>query len=298
MIAVTMEANRHPAKRQKRSVSPPPILVLPHDEASSLGGIEDNYDNYEDGEEESPVNLQREEALLDRVLSIYEQYEEDSLVKQSRFRSKLTTCNISKAGCIKQKLQEEKIKCCLFKVLTLLLQSGSRLRGHTHEDRVDLIRQVKQVLLDQEVYSVGELKSRFALVLAVLRRDMFPPCSISLPTSVGIKDGSHSVVPPKPSALLSQKKLNQQTLRWMNRLQEAAKESIQDRLVHGDWQQSKDEEDSWENMREVWHVWLQFPAKSDSQLAVWQETLQHGGNLNSLLWNLAYYLSMENLSVG
>mmetsp|Transcript_28152 Transcript_28152/g.46622 ORF Transcript_28152/g.46622 Transcript_28152/m.46622 type:complete len:293 (+) Transcript_28152:217-1095(+) len=290
MIAVMLEAAQHHAKRQKRSVSPPPLFI---DETSSLGGIEDHNDENEDEEEESPHNLQREEALLDRVLSIYEQYEEDSLVKQSHFRSKLTSCGLSKIGTFKKRLQQEKIKYSIFKVLILLLQSDIRLKGHTHQDRVDLIRQVRRVLLDQEVYSVEELKSRFTLLFAVLRRDMFPPCTILLPGTISTACMGHHTSPP-----LNQEKLNQETQRWMNRLQEAAKESLQDRLVHGDFQQSKDEEESWENMREVWHVWLQFQATSNVQLAVWQETLQHGGNLDSLLWNLAYYLSMDgNISM-
>lgn len=293
MIAVLSETNHYlpAAKRQKCSVSPSPPLFI--DASSSLGGIEDEYDDdFEYEEEDSPQMLNREDALLDRVLSVYEQYEEDSLVKQSRFRAKMTACGLAKSRTFKKKLQDEKIKCNLFKVLTLLLQSRSRLRGHTHEDRVELIRQVKQALLDEEVYSVEELKGRFTLLFAVLRRDMFPPCSILVPSTT--ESTASLKVDQKPaSPPLTQKKLNQQTERWRTRLQEAAKDSLQERLSQGDWQQSNDQEESWESMRDVWHVWLQFPAKSAAQLGIWQETLQHGGNLNSLLWNLAFYLSME-----
>lgn len=278
MMMIAVEPNYPAAKRQKRSLSPPPLF---DDETSSLGGIEDHYDYEEDEEEEG--DLEREETLLDRVLSIYEQYEEDSLVQQSRLRSKLSTCGISKICMIKNRLQDEKVKCGLFKVLTLLLQSDSRLRGSSYQERVDLMRQVKHVLQARESYTLAELKSRFVLIFSSLRKDLFPPCSIIAPAST-------ATLPQDIETQLDHKSLVQETRKTMTRLDQAANEALQQRLRDSNYSQVEGEE--WESMREVWYVWLQFSIKSIEQMAVWQETLAHCENVEMLLWNLAFCLSM------
>lgn len=279
-----------PTKRQKRPVTPPALFHVEDDEASSLGGVEDHYScDYKDEEEDHSQDREHEENLLDRVLLIYDQYEEDSLVEQSRLRSKLSPCGHSKIESLKKKLHKEKIKCSLFKVLTLLLQSESRLKGLAHEERMDLMRQVKRVLLDNELYSVGELKSKFTLIFASLGSGMFPPPSVFIPTSHGCSAPSCVQTPH-----IDQRKLSQETHSLMTRLEQSANKSLQQRLIQGDYQHSKDEGEDWESMHEVWNVWLQFPAKSSEQLAVWRETLQSSEGLGSLLWNLAYYLSIES----
>ena len=118
---------------------------------------------------------------------------------------------------------------------------------------------------------------------------MFPPPSVFIPTSHGCSAPSCVQTPH-----IDQRKLSQETHSLMTRLEHSANKSLQQRLIQRDYQHSKDEGEDWESMHEVWNVWLQFPAKSSEQLAVWRETLQSSEGLGSLLWNLAYYLSIES----
>jgi hypothetical protein len=309
MIAPLLQSTS-PSKRQKRS--PSPNKGRYHDEGndeSTLGGIEDHVDSLDDDEEDDDDSYlcKREGSLLDHVLAIYDQYEEDSLVEQSHLRLKLTTCGLAKVESLQTRLADAKIKCSLFKVLTLLLQSdSSRLKGPDHAQRIDLMLQVKRIVLDHDLYSVKDVKSKFTCLFSSLRRDLFPPFSIVIPTTAAITTAaSPGVSDPAssgPSLELDQLALNQETLRVMTRLEEAAKKSLEQRLAEGEGQHSLmavtpvrdvDEEQDWDSMREVWYVWLQFPATSGQQLAVWQETLVGEGNLSVLLWNLSYYLSLE-----
>lgn len=319
MIAPLLQATS-PSKRQKRSSSP--IKGRYQDDVTdecTLGGIEDHVDNQDDDEEDDDDSIlcERERSLLDHVLAIYEQYEEDSLVEQSHLRFKLTTsCGLAKIDSLQKKLADEKVKCSLFKVLTLLLQSdSSRLKGPDHAQRIDLMLQVKRIVLDHDLYTVKDVKRRFTCLFSSLRRDLFPPFSIVISTtsstttstttlstttteSLGVSDPTLSV----PTLELDQLALNHETIRVMALLEEAAKKALEQRLAEGEGQHSMmavtpmrdiEEEQDWDSMREVWYVWLQFPARSCEQLAVWQETLFGDGNLSVLLWNLAYYLSLD-----
>jgi hypothetical protein len=155
-----------PSKRQKRSSSP--IKGRYQDDVTdecTLRGIEDHVDNQDDDEEDDDDSIlcERERSLLDHVLAIYEQYEEDSLVEQSHLRFKLTTsCGLAKIDSLQKKLADEKVKCSLFKVLTLLLQSdSSRSKGPDHAQRIDLMLQVKRIVLDHDLYTVKDVKRRF-----------------------------------------------------------------------------------------------------------------------------------------
>ena len=163
--------------------------------------------------------------------------------------------------------------------------------------------QVKRIVLDHDLYSVKDVKSKFTCLFSSLRRDLFPPFSIVIPTTATTATTAASPgVSSNPPLDLDQLALNRETLRVMTRLEEAAKKSLEQRLAEGEGQHSLmavtpvrdvDEEQDWDSMREVWYVWLQFPATSGQQLAVWQETLVGEGNLSVLLWNLSYYLSLE-----
>lgn len=314
MIAPLLQATS-PSKRQKRSSSLTKGRYQDDvTDECTLGGIEDHVDTQDDDEEDDDDSIlcEREGSLLDHVLAIYEQYEEESLVEQSHLRLKLTTCGPAKADSLQKGLTDEKVKCSLFKVLTLLLQSdSSRLKGPDHAQRIDLMLQVKRIVLDHDLYTVKDVKCKFTSLFSSLRRDLFPPFSIFVPTttattptttttsaSLGVSDPTSSVLPLQ----LDQLALNHETLRVITLLEEAARKSLELRLAEGEGQLSMmpvtpvgdvEEEQDWDSMREVWYVWLQFPAKSCQQLAVWQETLSGDGNLSVLLWNLAYYLSLD-----
>ena len=271
--------------------------------SSTLGGIEDqpSDDEGDSDDEDDPETCGQEEALLDEVLAIYDECEEDALVEQNRLRTKLTTCTMSKADALKAQLADVKIKCSLLKVLALLLQSdSSRLRGRRHADRMELMRQVEHVLLNNDRYSVDALKRKFVLLFSSLRRDLFPPCTIVVPSPI--------LTMSKPACvsgvLLDQETLNLETIKVMAHLEDLANQHLQQRLANGDFQCSvtpsriSDEEgdQDWEGMREVWNAWLQFPAHCKQQSDVWTETLACNEKLSSLLWNLAYYLSMDDTS--
>lgn len=271
--------------------------------SSTLGGIEDQQSDNDSNsdDEDDPVTCQREEALLDEVLAIYDECEEDALVEQNRLRCKLTTCSMSKAAALTTQLSDAKIKCSLLKVLALLLQSdSSRLKGRLHADRMELMRQVQHVFLNNDCYSVDTLKRKFVMLFASLRRDLFPPTTIAIPSPIP----TLSKTPGVSSDALDQESLNLETRHAMTCLDGLANQHLQQRLANGDFKCSitpsrvSDEEgdQDWEGMREVWNVWLQFPAHCKQQCDIWKETLASNEKLSSLLWNLAYYLSMDETS--
>lgn len=306
MMVVMLQAR--PTKRRKLSVTADArtnqddeVRSSTSSGSSTLGGIEDHQSDSEDDsdDDDDPKTCQKEEALLDDVLAIYDKYEEDALVEQNRLRCKLTTCSKNKAASLQAQLSDAKIKCSLLKVLTLLLQSdSSRLKGRLHADRMELMQQVERVLVNINLYSVNSLKRKFVLLFASLRRDLFPPSTIVVPTSIRTLSNH----PCASSVPIDQQSLNRETILAMSHLEELANKHLQQRLADGNYQSSimpsrvgdEENDQDWESMREVWNVWLQFPASCHQQFEIWQETLACNDRLSSLLWNLAYYLSLED----
>ena len=300
MMVVMLQAR--PAKRRKLSVTTnantnqdEEVSSGTSSGSSALGGIEDHQSESEDDsdDEDDPKTCQKEEALLDDVLAIYDKYEEDALVEQNRLRCKLTTCSMKKAAALQAQLSDAKIKCSLLKVLTLLLQSdSSRFKGRLHADRMELMQQVEGVLLNINLYCVNTLKRKFVLLFASLRRDLFPPSTIVVPSSIRTLSNH----PCSSRVAMDQQSLNRETILAMSQLEDLAKKHLQQRLasIMPSRVGSEENEQDWESMREVWNVWLQFPASCHQQFEIWQETLSCNDQLSSLLWNLAYYLSLED----
>jgi hypothetical protein len=298
MIAL-LEASSPSKKRQKLSFPPSAwIHVKKDEELSSLGGVEDQYDP--NHEEEEVFDISRcEEVLLNRVIQVYERFEEDSLLSQSKLRSEMTSRGRLQRQSIENQLRDEKLKCSILKVLTLVLQTGSRLKGSSPQERIDLKRRVKHLLNDHSQTSLDQLKAHFVHIMTSREIELFPPRSVSIPSPPPSPvpenmDSSSSDSPAHISGLVHQ------TERVMKFLERSSKASLERRLVKSDWQSSLDEEEEedWEGMHDVWYAWLHFPPKSTEQVAVWEETLEgqlhRRETLDSLLWNLAYYLSMDS----
>mmetsp|Transcript_28640 Transcript_28640/g.31640 ORF Transcript_28640/g.31640 Transcript_28640/m.31640 type:complete len:101 (+) Transcript_28640:654-956(+) len=81
------------------------------------------------------------------------------------------------------------------------------------------------------------------------------------------------------------------TCHLINNLEEISKKALERRLEEENYSQIS-EEDELDNITEVWFVWLQFNPRSSDQLAVWKENLNGQQSMNSLLWNLLFYLSI------
>lgn len=274
------------AKRQKRSHSPIHWLYRQDDEANSLCGLEDCIDIFEETGECEQGNLEQEEELLDDVLALYEKFEEDSLFEQSKIRLKISSSIPNeKIETHVKNLKDEKAKCNLLKVLTLLLQTESRLRGSTHIERMELMRRVKAFLPNAAngSESVKSLKTCFVHFLTLRQETLFPPRLISVPEC--FLDPGKIDCP----AEIDEAQLIRKTKALTSLLEESSHKAMQHRLEQENY--SEQEEENWDNMSEIWHAWLQFNPKSLDQLAIWEESLRDGYKVDSLLWNLAFYLS-------
>jgi len=287
MIAVR-KPSLQAAKRQKRFHDPSSRLYKTNDEDISLEGVEEcNYFHIDskDKNEEAQEIIEIEEELLNNVLMLYEQYEADSLFHRSMMRTQLMSLNKdSKRRSLDKNLEDEKIKCSLLKVFTLLLQTGSPLRGSAHSERMELMQQVKWVLKDVDQYSLEKLKDYFIKLCTSQKERLFPPHLINVLSTLTIDNETRE----KESDLSS---LIKKTHHLINYMEEASKEVLERRLEEENYSQMFEEEEL-DNIIEVWFVWLQFNPKSSDQLAVWKENLNGQQSLDSLLWNLLFYLSI------
>jgi len=271
------------AKRQKRFHEPSSRFYKKDAEDDYLGEIGDcDYCLAEDDEEAQEI-IEIEEELLDNVSMLHEQYEADSLVRRSSMRAQSNSLSATKRKRFLDKnLEDEKIRCSLLKVFTLLLQTESRLRGSAHLERMKLMQQVKRVLCYADQYSIGKLKECF-IKFCTSRKTLFPPHSICVPSSF-----TSEIETEREESDLSS--LISKTLHLMSSMEDASKRALEKRLEQEDYSQISGED--WENIREVWFVWLQFTPRSSNQLAVWEESLDGQQTVNSLLWNLSFYLSI------
>lgn len=292
MIAV-LNPSAPVAKRQKLCHEPTSWFYEKPDDKTvtrSLCALDDYCDIFdieEDDDDENPENLESEEDLLDHVLGLYEIYEEESLYRQSKLRYLLSSQNTGNK-CVKREknLKDEKSKLILLKVLTLLLRTESRLKGSNHAERMDLMQRFKHCLSNAREQSLEKIKSFFVQLCTAREEPIFPPCSITVP-HVSLRMAESG------SREIDESELIRKTFEWMTLLEESSKKALQKRLEHGNY--SENEEDEWENARDVWNVWLQFTPTSPNQLAVWEESLQDGKNVDDILWNLAFYLSIGEL---
>mmetsp|Transcript_30032 Transcript_30032/g.45543 ORF Transcript_30032/g.45543 Transcript_30032/m.45543 type:complete len:288 (+) Transcript_30032:337-1200(+) len=274
------------AKRQKISHSPTPWIRQQDDETCSLCEVEDSTAFLEEEDEYIQENVEREEKLLDKVLALYEQYEEDSLFQQSTIRFQISSSQSDvKTEVLLNNLEDEKAKCNILKVLTLLLQSESRLRGSTHLERMGLLRRVKAFLLEAGYHSLNRLKKSFVNFFTSRQETLFPPSAVFVPNCFPTSLGNNY------PAAIEESQLIRKTRELISCLRDASKKAIQQRLEQENF--SEMEEQDWDNMSDVWNAWLQFKPISSNQLAIWEESLRDGDNIDSLLWNLALYLSQE-----
>lgn len=180
-----------PFKKQRRSVTLVSRELIRYEEIPSFedGGIDDRTFN-EDDETGSvfdssiqtpPRKKQREEAIIDNVMDLFEEYEEASLALQCKYREKAKQGSANNKKKSQQKLTNEKLKCLLFKVLMLFVQSESRLRGENHDERVNLSLRVQQILLDEEDETLGDIMIECKNIL-LTKKSLFPPRSIIIPT--------------------------------------------------------------------------------------------------------------------
>mmetsp|Transcript_19263 Transcript_19263/g.28502 ORF Transcript_19263/g.28502 Transcript_19263/m.28502 type:complete len:289 (+) Transcript_19263:156-1022(+) len=273
------------AKRQKRSNSPTHWLCQEDDETSSLCGLDSCNDFLEEIGEYEQVSVEREEQLLDHVLALYENYEEDSLFQQSKIRLQMSS-SISgeKTEALLKNLKDEKAKCSILKVLTLLLQTESRLKGSNHVERMDLIKRVKTILSVAGNKSTKRLKKFFVQFFTFRQETLFPPSSIFVPKRCFLDSGKSDCL-----VKIDEAQLIRRTNALTSLLEEASRKVMQHRLEQENY--SNEEEQDWDNMSEIWHAWLQFSPRSFDQLAIWEESLRDGIKVDSLLWNLAFYLS-------
>ena len=252
-------------------------------------------------EEEEERLLAKEDGLLNRVLTLYDQYEADTLFRQSELRSQISVAEDDSPDTLEADLQKEKDKSVILKVLTLLLQcENGQFIGSCHKERVDLMYQIKQLILQQEQYSLTHLKICFRSLLSYFN-PRFPPTVIMIPTPSRLfAKTKEPCTPPLICDFESmQKQLQQKTRKAITKLQRSAHKCLEERLNHHtDWQFDDDADFGDEKeamMIAILQVWIQFPAESEVQAAILQDTLSSPLTCwKFLLSNLAYYLSLTS----
>mmetsp|Transcript_13755 Transcript_13755/g.21250 ORF Transcript_13755/g.21250 Transcript_13755/m.21250 type:complete len:154 (-) Transcript_13755:62-523(-) len=149
---------------------------------------------------------------------------------------------------------------------------------------MDLIKRVKTILSVAGNKSTKRLKKFFVQFFTFRQETLFPPSSIFVPKRCFLDSGKSDCL-----VKIDEAQLIRRTNALTSLLEEASRKVMQHRLEQENY--SNEEEQDWDNMSEIWHAWLQFSPRSFDQLAIWEESLRDGIKVDSLLWNLAFYLS-------
>ena len=306
-----------PFKKQRRSIT----LVsreLRYEEISSFedGGIDDRTFNGDDETgsvsdssiQTPPHKKQREETIIDNVMDLFEEYEEASLALQCKYREKAKQGSASNNKKSQQKLTNEKLKCLLFKVLTLFVQSESRLRGENHDERVNLSLRVQQILLDEEDKTLGDIMIECKNIL-LTKKDLFPPRSIAIPTGFSpIVDYAASMAPKNLSFVDAGKRQARATKslrKTIQRLSKAANALLEKRMSFITSDHSDEEDEAFktrlecaEGTRDILSMWSHLLELSDEpatqdQLEVLEGVLDDVRDrrccIDDIIWNLALF---------
>uniref|UniRef100_A0A7S1UZC8 Uncharacterized protein n=1 Tax=Grammatophora oceanica TaxID=210454 RepID=A0A7S1UZC8_9STRA len=186
--------SKEPAWKKQRCVSPDHFLLqksssqiltprFKTEEYSSLSSAENDGLFSSAGAHQgclSPEDFDRnEEDEIDAILDLFEDYELVSVSKQSKLRDKKRA---------EVALQEEKVCFSIIKILVHLVQSESRLRGSTANERLHLLNDTKKLLRTAVAGRAGLSleQSLDRLQKALTAQDLFPPRFVEVPQSMDL----------------------------------------------------------------------------------------------------------------
>ena len=290
MNTVVEEKLIRQAKRQKRCVSP----EQDDGEYSSIGCVEDYLSEIDD-EECADTIIRAEEHLRnsvlgvrDSVLGVLQDKEEESLVTQSRLRSKVCESENQRKTCLRQALADEKLKYGISKVLSLIVQSQTIL-GRLTEERKNGLVLIERFIEHHWDDGVGVLILEFHTVLR--HSFVVPPQLIYLPTPVQM-----------PTTASKPKKRTQsmeQSRSVLTTLSDTTQDVLRKRLESPCNDEITAQLEAIEGVRDILQVWTDLVQRSSSldeeTLELYRDALQQAqsASVETVLWNFVYYLSLQ-----
>jgi hypothetical protein len=288
------------AKRLKRCVSPDR-----EDEFSSIGCAEEylsECDHDSNTDENNHAMHEAEQKLCENILSLLEEVEEESLVKQSRIRTNLKQKHNSNTSC-GQALANEKLKSGISKVLILILQSPTLLGRHGKERYKSLSLIECLVKEDWDIEIVDFVEE----IRAVLRCTFdFPPRFIFLPDTSSCESAAAASAPKQLcfDLQLRRNKLTEKSRSVLASLSKHTQDLLQKRL------ESLGDEDNLpttpletiEGIRDILCLWTEMVEKfspaaelDDQALELYEDALlkARSTSIDSMLWNFVFYLSLQ-----
>jgi hypothetical protein len=283
------------AKRQKRCVSPDR-----ENDFSSIGCAEEylsECDHDGNTEENNCAMHEAEQKLSENILSLLEEVEEESLVKQSRIRINLKQKH-NKEICT-QALANEKLKSGISKVLILILQSPTLL-GRLGKERYKSLRLVEDLI--KEGWDI-EIVNFVDKVRDVLRCSFdFPPRFIFLADS---SESSAAASTPKQLCFdlqLRRNKLIEKSHSLLASLSKSTQGLLQKRLesLGDEGNLPTTPLETIEGIRDILCVWTEIVQKfspasqlDDQALELYGDALLEARttSIDSMLWNFVYYIS-------